>query len=72
MRAFALQGQKDFLYSITHWTCSAIAAPVYRRIWGNSTATLEQCKSSRIRRFSGTRLAHLRRLCLAAKPPSRQ
>src|SRR5216684_1871449 len=39
MRAFALQGQKDFLYRITHWACSAIAGRVYSRTRGNSTAT---------------------------------
>src|SRR5216684_579881 len=72
MGAFALQGQKDFLYGITHWACSAIAAPVYSRTRANATATLDERKSNRIPRFGGTGLAQLRRSRPAARPLSRQ
>src|SRR5216683_687850 len=66
MGAFALQGQKDFLYRVTHWACSVIAGRVYIRSCGNSTATLGERKSSRIPRFGRAGPEQLRRAGLVS------
>src|SRR5712664_1414929 len=61
--AFALQGQKDFFNSITHWVCSAIAVSIYRGALGNANMERMQIEPNSalrpVRSFGSIRGTHV-------------